>query len=151
MALNFASIAQKKFEEVERAPLAPSGTYRFIVTKLPEIRDQGQWDVVDYTCKAVEALVVDPDTLDKFGKIDKIVLRKSFMFDKTDAVAFQNTENNHKRFLQDHLKCADDSMSTSEGMNASVNCPFIGTVVHKQDKEDKEIFHANLTKTAPVD
>lgn len=156
MALNFASIATKKFEEIERAPLPPSGTYRFVVSKLPEVRDQGQWDVVDFTGTAVEAMVVDPEALDAYlsgnqANIKKIVLRKSFMFDKQDAVAFQATENNLKRFLIDHLKCADESMSIKEGLNASLNCPFIGTVVHKQDKEDKEVFHANLTKTAPID
>lgn len=147
--MNFAEIANKKVEEVERPPLLPIGVYRFQVTKLPAIVDKDAWEIVEFSLRPVEA--VDADTEDYKGDIKNALMRRAFLFDKNDEVAFGRTLFSLRTFLEKHLQCADPSMSIKEAMNSSVNAQCLGTVQWKQDKEDKELFHANITSTAPLE
>jgi len=153
MALDFKSIASKKMSEIEKVPLPPVGTYRWQVIKLPEIRevssDKGQWDAVEFSCRAVEAL--DNVDMDGYkGKIDSIMNRVSFMFDKNDETNFQRTENRLRTFLEKHVGCADESMSISEALNAAVSGQFLGDLNWSEDKKNPGEFNANITKTAPI-
>lgn len=153
--MNFREIADKKLEDIERPALPPAGTYLWRVTKAPEIRDvssdKGSWEVVEFPLKAVAPTEdVDTEALSAYGKVDNIINRVSFMFDKNDKAAFENTQYQLKRFLVEHLKCASEEMSLSEGMSASANAQCLGTIVWKADKNDSELFHANIGKTAPA-
>lgn len=148
---NFASIADKKLADVVKAPLPPAGHYKFIVTKHPEQTKRGIYEVVEFACKAVApATDVDPEQLAKYGDVSKILLRKGFLFNTEDAVAFQQTENNLKRFLIDHLKCMDENGSFKQGFAASINCPFLCEVKWTPDKDNEGDFFANMGKTAPI-
>lgn len=151
---NFADIATKRASEVERPPLAPTGTYQFRVTKLPNITeissDKGQWDVVEFNCQALEAYD-DVDLSSYPGDISNIQLRKAFMFDKNDEVKFQQTEYDLKRFLVEHCGIPEEDNTLMELVNQSVNARFAGTVKWNPDKTDPELFHANLGRTAPIE
>lgn|SRR5690606_913639 len=152
--VDFNALADKKLEDVERPPLLPMGHYRFKVEKMPEmdVNPDSEWYIIEFLCRAQEALDdVDPDSLQEFGAVTNGVLRKTFMCDREDEGAAKQMLYNVKRFLVDHLQCADESMSLKEGLAQSVGAEFTGQVVHKQDKNDKELFHANLTRTAPVE
>lgn len=150
--MDFRQAATKMMADIERPPLPPVGTYLFKITKIPEIRDvNDQWQSVDFVCQGVaNAGDVDEGDLTAYGGANKVFNRVSFMFDKKDDVAFGKTEYQLKRFLIEHLKCAEENTSLMEGMNAAVNQQFLGTVTWKADKNDAELFHANITKTAPV-
>lgn len=152
---NFRDIADKKPEDVAPVPVPPAGTYLFKVTKLGDIRDvkseKGEWEAVEYSCKAVAPTEdVDADALRDYGKVDSILNRVSFMFDKNDETAFIQTENSHKRFLQDHLKCWPDGTSLKEAMAQAVGRQFLGTITWKPDNRDNSIIRANISKTAPA-
>lgn len=154
MTLRFSEVANKKLDDIERPPLPPVGEYIFLVTKIPTITEgvKDQWDVVEYQVKAISALEsVDPDAIAAYGNVTGITNRVSFMFDITDPAKFAQAEYNHKRFLQEHLKCSDESMGLKEAMNAAVNCQFTGTIKWAPDKNDPEVYHANISKTAPVE
>ena len=152
--MDFKSIASKKLEAVEKPPLPPVGTYRWVITKLPEIREvsseKGAWDAVEFQLKAVEAMDnVDMDGYN--GKIDSITQRLSFMFDKNDEANFQKTEYRFKKFLVEHVKCADESMALNEAMNASVNGQFLADIRWDPDKNNPGEYNANIAKTPPLD
>lgn len=153
---NFRDIGAKKAEDIARPPLPPPGAYLWKITKPAEIRDvrsgQQEWEAVEFSIQA-QAPTADVDTmaLSEYGAVNKIFNRVSFMFDKNDKTAFETTEYQLKRFLQDHVKCWQDGMSLSEAMAAAVGREFLGTIVWKADKNDSELFHANVTKTAPKD
>lgn len=147
--MNFAEIANKKIEEVERPPLLPIGVYRFANMKLPVITDKPDWEIVEFQLKPVAA--VDADLEDYKGDIKNAVLRRAFVFDKNDQVAFERTLFNLRNFLEKHLQCAEAGASIKEAMNASVNAQCLGVVQHVADKQDKELFHANITSTAPLE
>lgn len=154
---NFADIGSKKQEDIVRPPLPPPGGWLFRITKPHDVRDvkstKGdgrEWEAVEFQCKGVAPTAdVDSDAAREYGDAGKILQRVSFMFEKGDAVSFQNTENQLKRFLTDHVKCWQDGMSLSEAMAAAVNQEFIGEIKWVQDKNDSDLWHANIAKTAP--
>jgi hypothetical protein len=154
---NFSEIGAKKQEDIVRPPLPPPGGWLFRITKPHEVRDVKstsgdgrEWESVEYNVRGVAPTAdVDSDAAREFGDASKIMLRVSWMFDKQDAVAFQQTENQLKRFLVDHVKCWQDGMSLAEAMAAAVNQEFIGEVKWVQDKRDPDNWFANIGKTAP--
>lgn len=156
MALNFADIAGQKLEEIERPPLAPVGTYKWRITKLPETvereSDKGHWDVVNFAVTIVEPTEdVDPDQLEAFGPVNKVSDRLSFMFDKNDDNAFNQTKFQLRRFLEEHVQCAEPSNSLAEAINNSVNGEFLAVFSHREDKRNPGTYFGNIGKTAPVE
>lgn len=152
--VDFASIANKKLADVERPPLPPIGHYSWAVIKLPELSESGdgRWEILNFPVRATAALDdVDPEELAAYGKVENIVQSHRFMFSKEDETEFKKTEYRLRKFLEDHLKCGDESMSLNEAINASLNAQFVAPIVHRQDKNDPELFHANLGSTAPLE
>lgn len=154
MALNFAEIASKKVEEVERPPLPPVGTYRFRVMKVPESTKSGdeQWEFLRFNCRAIEPMD-NVETGDYPGDIANIMLSKSFVFNSADEAAFETTLFQLRQFCEKHLRCVEDGMTVAEMLNASVNAEFLGDVKWQQDKRDQsgETFNAEIGRTAPVE
>lgn len=152
--VDFASIASKKVEDVERPPLPPVGTYRFRVIKVPESSKSGddQWEFIRFNCKAVEALD-NVEVGDYPGDITNILLQKVFVFNTQDEAAFETTLFQLRLFCEKHLQCVEDGMSIAEMLNNSVNAEFLGDVRWKQDKRDEsgETFNAEIARTAPVE
>ena len=153
MALDFKSIANKKLNEVERPPLPPVGTYLWTITKIPSIETLSgdKWDVVDFSLKAVAPTEdVDPDALAAYGVVGNILQRHRFMFNKEDPAEFDRALYNLKRFCVDIVKTATEDMSITEAMNSTVNGQILANVVWKADKNDAEVFHANIGRCAPA-
>ena len=152
MAMNFADIASKKIDEVERPPLPPVGTYRWRVTSLPAMTTSGngEWDIVTVNAQCVEALD-DVDVDDYKGDIHNIRQSVRFMFNKQDEAEFDKSLFRFRTFLEKHVACASEGDTITQAMNASVNGEFLGTIAWKQDKNDEDIFHANIARTAPVE
>lgn len=152
MALNFADVASKKIEEIERPPLPPVGTYRFQITKLPESTTtaDGKWDILNVNCRALEAMD-DVDMTDYAGEVTGIMQQVRFMFNKEDEAEFEKSLFRVRTFFENHVKCANEGDTVGQMLNASVNQQFLGSIVWKQDKNDPEIFHANIGRTAPLD
>lgn len=152
--VDFASIAAKKVEDVERPPLPPVGTYRFRVLKVPEsTKSQDEaWEFLRFNCRAIEPLD-DVDLSDYKGDPANIMLPKSFVFNTQDEVEFEKTLFNVRQFCEKHLQCVEPGMSIAEMVNASVNAEFLGTVKYSQDKRDQsgETFNAEIGRTAPVE
>jgi spermidine/putrescine-binding protein len=152
--VDFASIASKKVEDVERPPLPPVGTYRFRVMKVPEsTKSQDEaWEFIRFLCRAVEA--TDNVELEGYkGDVNNIVLTKTFMFDTQDEAKFEQTLFQLRQFCEKHLQCVEPGMSVAEMLNATVNAEFLGDVRWQQDKRDQsgETFNAEIGRTAPVE
>lgn len=152
MALNFADVANKKMSDIEAPPLPPVGHYRWRISKLPEIvtTPNGEWDILNVFVTAVEAVDVE-DIADYKGDIHKIMNKVSFLFNKNDEVEFTKTLNQVKRFFVKHVKCAEEEDPINKVINNSVGQEFLGQLAWKADKLDAELFHANITKTGPLD
>lgn len=151
MALSFSSIADKKIDDIERPPLPPVGTYRWKITKLPELTKSNdeKWEILTVNVRAVEALEdVDMDSYN--GKLEGILQSVRFMFNLEDEAEFEKTLFRVKTFFEKHVKCAEPDMTIPQALNASVGQEFLGTIAWKQDKQDADIFHANIGKTAPL-
>lgn len=152
--VDFASIASKKVEEVERPPLPPVGTYRWRVIKIPAQTKSGdeKWEFVRFACKVVEPLD-NVEIGDYKGDPTNIMLTKTFMFDTEDEASFESTLYNMKQFCEKHLQCVEPGMSIAEMLNNSVNAEFFGDVRWTQDKRDQsgETFNAEIGRTAPVE
>jgi hypothetical protein len=151
--LSFADIADRKLEDIERPPLAPVGTYIFQCYKMPESSTtaNGDWDIVNIPLRAVEAVEVDPEELAAFGHIKNIMLSVRVMFNKNDETEFSRSMFNLRRILEDHFKSATPDMTLKEALASVVNQRVLGGVSWKADKNDSDLFHANITKTAPVE
>jgi hypothetical protein len=153
---NFNEIANTKVADVKPVPLAPVGTYRWRVTKLPVIRDftsskDGiEYQSVDFPVQIVAPLE-DVDPSEYPGELTDIRQTVSFLFDKKDEVAFARAQNNVKRFMVEHLKAGDEDMSFKELMNNSVNQQFIAPIQWKPRRNDPEQLEANIGRTAPLD
>lgn len=152
--VDFASIASKKIEEVERPPLPPVGTYRFRVMKIPTTTKSGdeQWEFLRFNCKVVEPLD-NVEIGDYPGDVSNIMLSKSFVFNSADEAAFETTLFQVRQFCEKHLQCVEPGMSIAEMLNNSVNAEFLGDVRWQQDKRDQsgETFNAEIGRTAPVE
>lgn len=152
MTISFADVASKPMAEVERPPLPPVGTYRWRITKLPEMTtsQSGEWDIVTVQAQCLEALD-DVETSDYPGDIRNIRQSLRFMFNKSDEAEFEKSLYRFRTFLEKHVQCASEGDTIAQAMNAAVNGEFNGTIAWKQDKEDHEIFYANIGRTAPVE
>lgn len=152
---NFMDALNTKVSDVERPPLMPVGTYRWMVEKLPAIDTigDGKWDVVDFPLKCIGAEEdVDADALSEFGNINNVRMRHRFMFNKEDEAEFKRTEYNLKRFCLDTLRVdADEGATFKELLNGSVNCQLMATVRWRTDKRDGETQYAEIGKTAPLE
>jgi len=152
MALNFAEAAGKKISEIERPPLPPVGTYRWSITKLPELSKSKDevWEILTIPVRAVEAL--DNVDMDGYkGEVTGIISSVKFMFNTTDEVDFEKSLFRARTFFERHVKCCGEKDTLAQAINASVNQQFLGDIAWNQDKNDAEIFHANMGKTAPLD
>jgi hypothetical protein len=152
MALNFADVASKKVADVERPPLPPVGTYRWVITKLPAqtTSNDGKWDILTVSCRAIEALD-DVDMTDYKGDVTSINNSVRFMFNKEDEAEFDKSLYRATSFFEKHVRCADEGDTIGQALNKSVNQQFLGSIAWAQDKNDPEIFHANIARTAPLD
>lgn len=152
MTLNFAEAAGKKIADIERPPLPPVGTYRFSITKLPiqTTTADEKWDILTFPVRALEAM--DDVDMDGYaGEVTNITNSVKFMFNKEDEAEFEKSLFRVRNFLEKHVKCAEDSDSLAQAMNKSVNQQFLGSITWSADKNDQEVFHANVARTAPLD
>jgi hypothetical protein len=152
MPTNFADVANQKLADVERPPLPPVGTYRWSITKLPSATtsNDGKWDILTIPVRALEALD-DVDMSDYAGEVTNITNSIRYMFNKEDQVEFEKTHFRVRTFFEKNVKCADEETTIGQAMNASVTQQFLGSIAWAQDKNDPEVFHANVARTAPLD
>lgn len=152
MALNFADVASQKMSEVERPPLPPVGTYRWSITKLPSstTSGDGKWDILTVPCRALEAMD-DVDMSDYSGEVTNITNQIKFMFNKEDEAEFEKSLYRVRTFFERHVRCAEETDTIGQALNKSVNQQFLGSIAWQQDKNDPEVFYANIARTAPLD
>ena len=152
MAMNFNNILNDKIEDIKRPPNVPVGTYRASVKSIPEIIQRGDFEILEFQMQLVEAQEdVSAEDLAAYGGLGPLSrLRRSFLFNTTDDAAFKRTEYDLRRFLADHLKCATDDMALKEAINASMGAQCLVFVNWTQDKNDAELQHSNIARTAPL-
>lgn len=153
MSMNFNDVLNTSLDEIERPPLLPVGTYEWVISKIPTLdtSPDGNWDIVNFPLKCVRATDdVDQDALATFGPVTNAFQRFSVLFDKNDSHAFEQSKFKLKRFLEEHVG-VEKGLPMKQALNASVNKRILGTVAWKQDKNDSELYHANISKTAPID
>lgn len=147
---NFSDILTRSAETIERPPLAPKGTYHMVVSGQAKKTERKEFEVIDFPMKAVRPTEeVDADDFKAWGgKPDSITVRKSFLFNTTDQIAFDQTLFAMKSWLTDHLSL-DPTLSIKELMNAAVNKQCLGVLDYRPDSSNPEILYYNLSKTAP--
>jgi hypothetical protein len=152
----FSDIANKKLEETVRPPLAPIGLYIGQVVGTPSITPRsgpnGDFEILDINLAGVQPVedAVDMEELTTFGGAKNVRAKKSFIFNSDDEVAFLNTENQVKRFVRDHLKITEEDAPTyMEALGIAAGRTLVFEIVHKADKTDPDLFHANVGKTMP--
>ena len=153
--VNFAAIANKKVEDIERPPNMPIGTYLAVVTKIPvqgEVAG-GKWETLDFMLRIIKPMEdVDPDALKEYGDVTKRTMQRRFMFSTEEEDKFLASEYQVKSFCFKHLM-VDESpdMSWSEMLHESVNHQCLVSVKWEPDKNDPEIIYDRIGKTAPVE
>lgn len=153
MSMNFNDVLNTNLDEIERPPLLPVGTYEWVISKIPTLdtSKDGNWDIVNFPLKCIRATDdVDTDALQAFGKVEGTFQNHNFLFDKNDSHAFEQAKFKLKRFLEEHVG-VEKGLPMKQALNASVNKRILGTIVWKQDKNDSDLYHANISKTAPID
>lgn len=151
MAMNFAEALATKIGSIERPKLPPIGAYDFQITKVPAMNTRGEFDVVDFQCQAVAASdEVDADELTAYGPLKDVTARLSFLFDKNDEKNFKSSLFRIRTFLEEHVGCADASMSLKEALSSSVNQRFRATTRIRADKNNPEVQYFEIDKTAPI-
>lgn len=154
--VNFTDALNTKMGDIERPPLIPGGTYVAMVSKIPSIEkiSDGKWDVIDFQLRLAHAGEdVSQEDLKAFGGLNaSTVIRHRFMFSTEDEAAQKRTLFNLKRFLLDHLKVeGDDNTSVKELLNNSVNHQCSVFIGWRPDKNDPELFYAEVKKTAAAE
>ena len=156
MALNFQDALNTKAEDIDRPPLMPIGTYRWMVTKHPTLDTiaDGRFDVVDFMMKSLSALDdVDADDLAEFtskaGELTNQARRLRFLFNKEDEGAFNKTMYYLKTFIGEHLKVDTAGMAMKEMLAATPNMTCSAAIKWRPDRDNPEIQYDEIGKTAP--
>jgi hypothetical protein len=154
--VNFTDALNTKMGDIERPPLLPVGTYVGIVSKIPAIEKigDGKWDVIDFQLRIASAGEdVSQDDLKEFGGLNaSTVVRHRFMFSTEDEAAQKRTLFNLKRFLTEHLKVdGGDGSAVKELLNNCLNHQCTVFIGWRPDKNDPELFYAEVKKTAAVE
>lgn len=157
--MNFQEALNTKVDEIERPPLLPMGTYRWLVEKHPALDTiaNGRFDVCDFILKCVEAKDdVDVEDLQAYienaGDLSGARIRHRFMFNKEDEGNFKRSMFNLKRFITEHLGVGEEAgMSLKELLAQSVGQQCLGTIKWRPDQNDPEIQYAEIGTTAPVE
>lgn len=155
MSFDFKDIAKVKLDEVKKVPLPPVGTYRWVITKLPNIRefkgkDGREWQSMEFPIQVVQALE-DVDPAGYPGEITEIRQSLSFMFDRSDEAEFIKAQNRIKNFFTKILQCVGEDATIGEGMNAAVRGQFLAPITWVPDKNDESVMQAQLGRAAPLD
>lgn len=152
MAINFADQLNTNIGDIERPPLLPTGTYRWMVEKVPSFDTiaNGDFDVVDFQLRCLgNEDDVDEEALREFGNVTNARMRHRFLFNKNDEALFKRTLFNLKRFLNEHLRVdASEDAPLKEALNASVNMTCKGLIRWRPDKNDPEVQYAEIASTA---
>lgn len=152
---DFAAALDINLGDIERPPLPPTGHYEWEVTNTTvDASGNGEWEIVGFSLAAKDADDdVDRDELAKAGGLNSVRLTHRFLFptgdDDESEAARKRTLYSLKRFLNDHLG-VPEGMKLKEGLEEAKGKHCIANVVHKQDKNDPDVYHANIGRTAPV-
>jgi hypothetical protein len=126
--MDFTQALNIKTDEVERPPVAPTGHYRWRITKYAfgEVGN-GRFDTVDFTMQAVEADEdVDPGDLQNVGGVAQVRTRNRFILGIAEGTDLK------------------------EAIDQSINCECLGNIQHRPDPQNAEIVYAEIGRTAPV-
>jgi len=149
----FSQIAEKKMDEIEKPPLAPVGLYTVEVINDAEPVERpsasGNFEIVDFMLRGVEAVDVDPEELEAFGPVKNMVASKSFIFNEDDETANARTEYNMKLFLTQHLGLSED-LSIAEAISEAKGAQCVAQISHRPDKNSDDIY-LNVKKTMAMD
>jgi len=157
MALNFSDVLKTKVTDIERPPLIPMGHYIGQIVKVPALAEVGkdsEYDTCDFPIQLMAPQDdVNTDDLQAYGGLGKhSTVNRRFMFNKNDEGAFKRSLFQMRRFLEDHLKSdGAENMELKQALNESFGKQLIVFIKHRQDKEDKELFYAEIAQTAPVE
>lgn len=148
--LNFAEALATRYEDIEKPPLPPLGTYNFqIKSYKPDTR--GDYETLDFQVTAISATdEVDSDELAAYGPVTGISTRLTFMFDKNDPNRFAQTLDRLKTFLGDHVGCYSDGQALKEGLANSLGGVFSASTRYRPNKDDPEIQYFEIDRTAPA-
>ena len=149
----FSEMLDRKSEDIKAPPLLPVGEYLLMGKKHPEISevksgDGTIFDKVTFDMVVVEALEVDPDALESFGKYQGTPCRKQFLYDTTpDAeTSRQQTEFAIKLFLG---SCGIDveSGTLKSWLADFPNSQVRAELLHRPDKRDPDKFYLEVGRT----
>ena len=154
---NFEESLDIVVEEVEKPPLPPTGNYMFKVNKLSfdVVGTNPEFDVINFILQAVQPIAgVDQEKLDEVGGPSGINMRHSFMFPRGDdeetVAKRKKTLYYLKVFLTEHLGVETEGMKMREACDSAMHAQCMADIVYKPDKDDPQIIHANIGRTAPL-
>lgn len=156
--MNFSDALNVDAGSIERPPIAPKGHYRLKITGTvfgEMASDKGAWDYVDFKTQALSANDdVDPTDLDKFGGTNLVRPKLRFMFDKGEdnesAAKAQQSLFRMQTFLIEHCGIDGTGLKLRALIDKAKGAEFLGSLTHRQDKVDKELFYSEIDKTAPL-
>jgi hypothetical protein len=149
----FTDMLDRKAEDIKRPPLLPVGQYLIQVKKQPEQEettgnDGTLYDVLRFPCAVVEAVEVDSDELEEYGKVAGAPVRIDFLFntDPDENAKREGSLNRLKNFLM-HLQCFEEGQTVAEGLAASPGSQCMAELSHRPDPNDPENFFLEVKRT----
>lgn len=154
--MNFASILDRKAEDIQRPKNLPVGHYIASVKKLPEQEKiaNGRFDTLDFQLIIQSPCEdVDPDELEAFGASPTgQLVRKRFLFntDPAEERGFALTLNQVKTFLTNLDIGFEEGagMTMGEALNNSVGAFIKVQVTHRADPKDSSVVYTEVGNTA---
>lgn len=154
MSVNFNEILNTPVEDVKKPPLPPLGSYLMGVIKnevreITSKKDGTEYDVVEFTLRGIAPQEdVDTTELQAYGEPKNIILRRSFMFNRSDETAAKTTLYNLKRFITEHLNVEwPEGKPLKAVLPQTTNAQCIATVAYRPDPQDPENQFAEIKST----
>lgn len=148
--LNFAEALATRFEDIEKPPLPPLGTYNWQIKSYKQDA-RGDFEIVEFQVTAISATEeVNAEELAAYGPVTGISTRLAFLFDKNDQNRFATTLDRLKTFLSEHVGCFSDGQSVKEGLANSLGGVFSASTRYRPNRDDPETQYFEIDRTAPA-
>ena len=154
---DFTSVLGKAVDDVVPPPRLPTGTYRWVGTKVqfPAPRSGSEWARIVFICQCVEAGDdVDPEMLAEFGDLSSAKNNVTFLFPtgENEEHGRQASEVRMLTFLRDHcgIEVSGTGIMLQEYVDAYPHSQFFGEIEWQPNEDNPEVPYVRITGTAPL-
>lgn len=151
----FSEALNRAAETIQRPKPLPIGTYIARVTKQPDPPTSqptkaGNMEKLTIPLAIVSAVEVDEELLAEFGNVERVPVRRDFLFMEDDPASFDRSVYQFKLFCG-HCGIDTETGTMGEWMTQLAGAQMTVEITHRIDPQDDTNVFVTVNKTGPVE